>query len=367
MPRAAFLRRSKPLLLLLLAGPGIGVVWWFTQPHSPPEPIRDGLRLSTCVLVPLRADGTAEDYATRLARIRAFGPDAVPWLIYTAEHGRREFKKKDSLPLDHAPHWLRRGLPVEWGGLSRPPDLDEPFAAISALEALGPDAAPALPTLVKILKGDDRSLIWSTAAALNAMGPASWPTVQDALDRAASSDNTDPFMREALLDSFRERLEPTNRKVDEAEAAPAVATLIRALEDPNSEVRIGAAAGIELCKERRRGDDRYDAAIPILVHLLSDPNENVANSASHSLSAFGDKAATVVPQLIALLDSDSPVTRYRAALTLPMLDYVGRQSAPRLRLMLQDSDEKCRLAASGAFERFIAYSGGKKAPWDDPE
>jgi HEAT repeat protein len=208
------------------------------------------------------------------------------------------------------------------------------------LRRFGPEAAPAIPALVKNLESGDAYFARSAADALHAIGPASWPLVLDILEHGS------PETRAALLGSISVRLEQEGRDTSEAVAALAVAAVVKALDDPAFEVRSAAAEGIGSCLMRTKDSTRYDSAIPVLFRIVSDRAQIPPAQAIYALSSFGDKAAFAIPSLVELLDARDVMVRICAATCLPLVDKPGKQSAAALRKMFHDADADCRKAAA---------------------
>jgi hypothetical protein len=163
MPRISFLSGRKSLLLLAVVAVIIGGAWWWQSP--PPEPVWNGQRLSDW----LATYGEMEGFVTPpYEQLHAFGPSAVPWLAYTAEYGRHPFTRHGPLPFDKAPDWLRRCLPARWGGLRPAASRNDRVNALLGLIALGPEAAPAIPSLARViereLEGDEDDSVRGFAA-----------------------------------------------------------------------------------------------------------------------------------------------------------------------------------------------------------
>jgi HEAT repeat protein len=177
--------------------------------------------------------------------------------------------------------------------------------AVARLKELGPKAEPAIPTLLQLLKDEDRKIRDDTAIALGRIGPA------------------------------------------------AVAHLCRALDDPDERVRAGAAYGLSfiqppattavpilgnrLAKDKSDGvriniistlsgiDDKR--AIPFLVQALeSDPDKYVRSCAAWALGGFAKNTTDVAPPLIRALGMDPTEEGngriiYEAINSLSLLDF----------------------------------------------
>jgi hypothetical protein len=336
MPRAVPSAR-KSLLLLALAAAIIGGAWWQCPP---PEPVHDGQRLSELIAGQEFAEWIAGQGEKEIVRarnaadLRAFGPATVQWLVYTAEHGRHPFRTNGPLPFDNAPDWLRLRLPKRWGGCRPEPTFDERILALKALETLGLEAAPAIPSLARLLKcerEDEHGVIAFAAMALHAIGPTSWPVVQEALESG------NPRARAALLYRIYIRLVAAGRPASGAEVEKVETILVKASTDANAWVRAGAVGGICRCCDARRDLNDFDPLMNMVIAHLSDSDKDVRLMTVNALSFCRDKAVPAIPQLINVLDDPDVWVRQAAARVLAELDKAERRSAGRLRVMSRDA------------------------------
>lgn len=92
-----------------------------------------------------------------------------------------------------------------------------------------------------------------------------------------------------------------------------VATLIKALKDPERDVRVEAADGLMF---RAFGDDPDVAgAVPALADALKDPDTLVRGDAASALRVIGPPAKNAVPALVAALQAIQPLVELDQALT----------------------------------------------------
>lgn len=343
MPRPA----RKSLLFLVLLAVIVGGAWWWAQPHPPPEPMLNGRPLSEWINP---ANDSLKFYALRPDQIRAMGPQAVTWLAWLVEHGRQSFSKPGPLPFDKAPDWLRRWVPERWGGYRDSAHFNERTVAAFTLRRFGTMAAPAIPALARSLSSEDTALVVTAAQALQAIGAPSWPAVQDALEHGSKP------ARIALLSAMNVRLEVNDETPHEApldaEVAEVVRAFIKAGHDPDAEVRAEAAIAMSKWSGDRLKTTVFDPAIPELLRLLSDADEQVRGDAAYSLKPYQTKAISAIPRLIELLDDPSLEVRSQAASALGDIDRAEMLSAPRLRAMLRDSSASCRTYAAEALTAF---------------
>lgn len=346
----------KPLLLLVLAAIGIGGAWWWKRP--PAEPVVGGVRLSEYLDSDFQWVGDARPYEEKL---KAYGPKGVAWLAYKLEYGRPSFSQDRPTPLDSAPDWLRQWFPERWGGLHRSSEIEERIEAARLLDWFGPQAAPAIAALVRCLESEDGELVDRSAHALISMGPPSWPAVREILEHGSEQ------ARIVLFDKLYDRLGPGGKYADpaiEAELPSVVESFIKAFHDPNAKVRAKAAYSLGDCVELRDDDDPcYDAALPILLQLLSDRNSAVMAEAARTVGLFKPRAASAIPRLIEMLNDTNPPVRSHAAWALLLID-APEHSMPRLRAMLQDPDSNCRQTASEGI-RYLDYARTKEGAGEE--
>ena len=345
MNRTASRSGRKPFLLLVLAAIGIGSAWWWH--HSPPEPAVRGVRFSEYFIHKPERDARPYD-----EQVREFGPAGVAWLTYKLEHGRYPFRHDKPLPLDDAPDWVRRWFPEQWGGLLGSTEIHERMEAADLLACFGPQAAPAIPALGRSLESEDGELAYHAAYALFCIGPPSWTAIRNVLDHGS---------RQARINLFERMYEyfgPGGKDADpgiEVQLPSAVESYIKAFRDPDPKVRAKAAYSLGDCVHLRDDDDPcFNAALPVLIELLSDRDADVVEEAARTVGLFRSRAVVAIPRLIETLNDINPPVRSRAVWALMLID-APEHSLPRLRAMLQDPDADCRQTASEG-PRFLDYT-----------
>jgi CubicO group peptidase (beta-lactamase class C family) len=161
--------------------------------------------------------------------------------------------------------------------------------------------------LAVALKDDDAAVRERSALALGRAGPQAKPAIESLVEALA---DVDPFVAGAAAEAFR------------GIGTESVPALSRALGDVRETVRQGAA--IALGKLGRESH----AAVPALADALSDPKENVRWCAANALGAVGAAAVPAIPALReALHDGDEDVRR-GAALALERIDPSAWVRAP---------------------------------------
>jgi HEAT repeat protein len=303
--------RKYFLCRVILGAAMLGALWWWTLP--PPDPIGPHWRLSEF----LQDWAPGQSYSPETTGdLHALGPAGVKWLTHTLEHGRQPFTRRGPLPFDRAPQWLRVRIPDRWGGLGVSALFDERAAAMDLLEVFGPQAAPAIPALVRSLDRGNDDWVQAVLVTLHKIGPASWPAVQKALA------HPDPHIRSVIVKSLAQRIVHSSDAAyvpPKAEVIEVAQALIRALGDPNPDVRAAAAYAISGCRNQRFDSlDFFDPALPILIQLLSDPGP-VRHVAISGLTSFRAKAAPAIPALAPFLHDDDLSIRIGAAAALHMI------------------------------------------------
>ncbi len=207
--------------------------------------------------------------AYALGRIGPAARGAIPGLLRALDDADRDVRMSATEALgmiaaaDPEDEESDRPSPVEVEaavkGLSRMLGDHPRRMAAGSLRRIGPQAAPAVPALVKALRDEDDYLRKSAAEALGAIGPA---------------------------------------------AGPAVPALIITLKDPEKDVRKESARAL------RRIGDRSAPLLAALEGSLGDPEEDVAKEASWVLACAGGPA---IPVLLEGLRGDkAPVRRWSA-------------------------------------------------------
>ncbi len=244
-------------------------------------------------------------------------------------------------------------------------DEDVRRCAIHALGDIGPEAATALPALTKLLQRNDvrRDTILH---ALGRMGPSAIPLLLDVVRKnpprygyAACHEAIASVGKEAVphLEKLLQHEDATTRaqaahtlchfrKRDVAEAVPA---LLRALEDPDVQVRRWAAEALEklAAEENTRPaalivlPTLSKPALPILRPLLGDNSPEVRLAV---VDRLGRASLDTLPLLLMALDDPDRKVRRRATEGLDRDVHDLEEALPRLVKALDDPDEDVRFA-----------------------
>ena len=218
-------------------------------------------------------------------------------------------------------------------------DYDVWCGAVGALGEMGPEATPAIRSLLisledknwHILEGDGggdmpgpppRPAAGPAYAALEKIGRAAIPTLMDLLK---DKDAKVRMRAVGCLGEFGPR------------AWPAVAALTELLKDKNGEVR-NAATNVLVTKLRREAKP----AVPIIVESLTDEDWKVRYWTGRNLSQIGPHAKAAIPALTAALKDEHPYVRAGAAEALASM---RRAAIPALMRLVKDTDPQVRRGA----------------------
>jgi HEAT repeat protein len=192
---------------------------------------------------------------------------------------------------------LRQVLDALAAGLTDK-DVLARLAAVDAIEALGKDAVPVAPALVRALADCNLFMRWAAARTLGEIGPVAVAQAVPGLVRLLGDQDLD--VRLTALQALG-RFGPAA-----VDAAPALA---RAVTTGDVELRTAAIAALEGI-----GTDAAGAAIPALTQALAASDPRLQRAAAHSLARYADagidlgSAATAALQR-ALNDPDPDVRR----------------------------------------------------------
>lgn len=151
------------------------------------------------------------------------------------------------------------------------PESSRRVEAVALLNAIGPEARPAIAGLERLLKGSDLNARACSAMVLARLDPSNQERNLSALVASADDPALDPKVRTALFDTIH-----TVAPRREPELAPA---LVRAIQREKGDRRLDAIASL-----RQLSVDARKPAVPALVEARSDPDPRIATAAGQALS-----------------------------------------------------------------------------------
>jgi hypothetical protein len=341
-PAHTFTRRDRVVLGFLIAIAAGIIGWLLLRPTPPPEPVVKGHPLSWWIARD-RFVGSA-----RLSRedLRPIGPGGVRWLTFTAKNGDMGRRTPTT--------WLGRqwDTAVEWIRLRRTTDplLIDPHegkGAMMFLRILGPDAAPAVPTMVRIVERVDEPNFrenpraFEAARVLVSIGPPAYPEYLRLLATRP------PKTREQLLIILATELDP--EVLSEAGSVQLLDALLAASRHPDPIVHFAALFNIAGLCHHHGFQPAMKPALEASIKIFAD---RAGAERSFLLGAYGKEAAAAIPLLVTQLDDSNPNIADSAALALAMIDPADKRVIPRMRSMLSSPDIGEREIARDTLEAF---------------
>ena len=192
----------------------------------------------------------------------------------------------------------------------------------------GPEAKENVQTLISALKDGSASMRRQAAQTLGECGPAAREATGPLI---AALDDPDFWVGEAAADALRKVTgtpEPVRERRNRAPRAPsavppAVANLLRAMQDPKSRWMAVVALG-------EMGAIARDA-VPALIEALEDGDAAVRWDAAKALGKMGPAAASAVPALAAALhEHDDVIVRQYAVAALGKIGPPAKAAVPAL-------------------------------------
>jgi HEAT repeat protein len=181
------------------------------------------------------------------------------------------------------------------------------IAAIQALGSFGPEAAQAVPELIRALRDEDRRVRWFAAEALGLIGPDAESAVP------------------ALIEALRSDAVATGDAGDDGDAVK------------DGPVRLMAAFALGKVGPAAR------AVVPELIAALSGPDSRVRGAAAQTLGQMGPAAREAIPHLIRLVARDRETQG--AEYAKGSINRLGADAGPALARALADAEPAVRLAA----------------------
>jgi HEAT repeat protein len=210
--------------------------------------------------------------------------------------------------------------------------------AVRVLGEIGPQAEPAIPSLTRMLKGEDASASLEAGLALSRIGPSGIRVLIEALSdqrdfvrRNAAHGLGKPDHATAAIPALIEALKDSDSSVREAAAQalgsigqPAILSLNDALKDEDKVVRDGALRALVVIRPLEK------AVIPLLIDGVKNPDKSVRISALTMLARIPTEAKVTVPALVEALKDQNADVRSAAAGALGAIGPDARDAVPVL-------------------------------------
>jgi len=270
---------KKRRVILLCVAAICGAIGFLRGCLNPAEPVWQGKKLSQWLTECDSGDPRDLSESARTA-IRAMGANALPYLL-------RMISTTDSKSKMKLREWAGKGSIIwRW---TTPSHYNSRISGAAGIEALGEDAPPATPELIKLLNGEETE--YPAALGLGAIGRPAVPLLLQTLT------NQSAWTRMAAVQALNFM----------HGAEQAIPDLLRCLDDPDPGVREGAAIAL--------GDmqKQPDRVVPRLMERLADTNSTVRADAALAIGLFEAQARMAVPKLIELQDDVSEEVRQKAA------------------------------------------------------
>jgi HEAT repeat protein len=208
-----------------------------------------------------------------------FGTNALPflmrWLTYVQpRHNLRLF-----------------GIPIPFPDRDKKGELAN--GSFFAFKILGPRAGPALPDLVRLLKGTDGFVAERALAPIDAIGKEGIPALMDYVTN-----------RYAYTCRFRLELIDAMENLG-TNGASVVPTLLQCLKSPDSEMAGTAVSLLGNVGPHLASGPQADAVVAALAEATESADKYIRHRAVLGLGQFGASAQSAVPALMrALADPD---------------------------------------------------------------
>jgi len=267
--------------------------------------------------------------ALHLKDIGLAAKPAVPLLIKLAtSDGRSRLHSEAAAALPTIDLTAARQVMTHYLPKLEDQDTQVRLDAVSALEALGPVAKPAVPSLIAIMNDPDTVVRDRVVRALGAIGIPT-DTVMPGLIRALH----DPewTVRYAAVTQFA---------FSGFSSPDSIAVLRDLTEDPNQTVA-GLAQSAVNSVERQIQASTY-------VFMLNQGTNRTYTL--HQLAKLGPRAAETVPALAAVLTAEQPLERYLAACALESIGPAAKEAVTALQQAAQDPDPIVRESVAQALQ-----------------
>ena len=281
-------------MILLGIFVSIAILIW-----HPFEPRHEGKRLSVWVKVLFDTGEQADDIQLERQRqrsrdqateaVRHIGTDALPYAL-------RLLQAKDSAFKEKLIDLAKKQEIIHFHFTSAD---EKRVEGVEIFYALGPIAKPAVPSLIKLLQGQDPGAAEMASYALASIGPDAINPLIGMLGN--SNAKTRSLAARAL-------------GVLQSKAQAAVPALLLCLKDPNHEVRQDTAAALGYI-----GGDAT-TIVPALITCLEEQTNMMRLRIISAIGRFGTNARPAIPVLVKIVETNEMFTSSWAFSTLRKID-----------------------------------------------
>ena len=208
--------------------------------------------------------------------------------------------------------------------------------AVSALEALGPVAKPAVPSLIAIANDPDTLVRDRVVRALGAIGTPADTVMQGLIKALRDPEWT---VRYAAVTQFA---------FSGFSSPDSILALRDLTKDPNQTVARLAQSAVNSV-EREIQASTY-------VFMLDQRTNRTYTL--HQLAKLGPRAADTVPAIAVVLTAEQPLERYLAACALESIGPAAKEAATALEQAKKDPDPVVREAVAQALQAIVRETSG---------
>jgi len=298
--------RWRKLLILLAA---CAVVLATVLALIPREPKYDGRTLSEWIKESAPRKSPDPETTRAIDAVRHIGTNGLPWLLkWISMTEPPAWKINLTTANTRLPQWLRlRVLPRLLGLNSY---NYHRRLALDGFLILGPDAAPAVPELLRIV-AESRNGVSPASGVLEGFGTATvLPYALSALTNRAAS--IELRVAAAMW---------VNRAAPNLEAETATSVLIQCVREKNPNFAQVAAVTLAF-----RGAEP-GLVIPYLTNCLSDPKSYIRANSASALRGYHQNGSNAVPALVKALSDTDLFVRESAADSLFEIDPAALEKA----------------------------------------
>lgn len=282
--------RARRLLIVLAIFATLAIILFALIPR---EPKYQGRTLSEWIKDSAPRRSPDPEQTRAVEAVRHIGTNGLPWLIkWISAREPRDWQINLTSAGAPLPRWVRLKLLPSLFGINS--YYAHRRVALDGFLILGPQAAPAVPDLFRIMTASTKPLS-AVPGALDSIGTAGVPAALNIVTNSANS-----FRLRFAAEYWIIHIDP---KVDEPDAAPLMIQCLREKDPDFSPMAASILAARRLEPE---------LVIPFLINWLTNSNPNIRYGAARGLQQYGERATSAVPGLVICLKNSFPYVRKAA-------------------------------------------------------